>query len=38
MAFNIYDIDKNGKVDKKEMEKVIASRNRKQNNGKIRRV
>ena len=23
MAFNIYDIDKNGKVDKKEMEKII---------------
>ena len=23
MAFNIYDIDKNGKIDRKEMEKII---------------
>jgi Ca2+-binding EF-hand superfamily protein len=45
MAFNMYDIDKNGKVDKKEMEKIIEAiydllgeENRKGDNSPSNRV
>ena len=45
MAFNMYDIDKNGKVDKKEMEQIIVAiydllgeENRKGDNAPSERV